>query len=371
MEDKIWEKISRKLTEEQVIAILSDLGSAPPRRDGANNLIFQSVCHGSSSWKLCYYTDTHNFFCYRDWENFTIFSLIMKVKGCDFKEALNYVTNKFNYDTRAERTNGFINGYTKGDWDLFEKYSSPVLKETADGLTIIPHEILELYPSVYYEGWRKEGISIEAMQKYSIKYDPSNNRIIIPHYDTEGNLIGIRCRNLNKDASAKYCPVTIEGKLYSHPLSKYLYGFDKNKETIIKTQKVMICESEKSVLMAETFFPENNFCVACCGSNISYEQLELLFPVGVTEVILALDWDFKKLDDRDEEYKAYRTKMLRLSQKLLPYFSVKVLLPATEEFIYKGSPTDMGKDYLLTTMKKKVPVTYEMICCEKERGCVF
>ena len=108
MEDKIWEKISRKLTEEQVIAILSDLGSAPPRRDGANNLIFQSVCHGSNSWKLCYYTDTHNFFCYRDWENFTIFSLIMKVKGCDFKEALNYVTNKFNYDTRAERTNGFI-----------------------------------------------------------------------------------------------------------------------------------------------------------------------------------------------------------------------------------------------------------------------
>ena len=59
---KPWEDLIKNLTEEEVITVLTTLGSAKPNRDKDNNLVFQSVCHGSQSWKLCYYIKTKNFF---------------------------------------------------------------------------------------------------------------------------------------------------------------------------------------------------------------------------------------------------------------------------------------------------------------------
>ena len=124
-QDKIWEVIEKNLTEEQVITILTNLGSAPPRKDNDGNLVFQSICHNSDSWKLCYYIETHSFFCYRDWESFNLFNLIMKVKDCEFKTALNYVCEILNIriDTFSAPTQGFVSNYTKADWDIFDKFA--------------------------------------------------------------------------------------------------------------------------------------------------------------------------------------------------------------------------------------------------------
>lgn len=368
-QDKIWEVIEKNLTEEQVITILSNLGSLPPRRDNENNLVFQSVCHNSDSWKLCYYIETHSFFCYRDWESFNLFNLVMKVKECDFKTALKYVCEILNIriDTFSAPTQGFVSNYTKADWDIFEKFdrlqTTLNLKEEPEKYN---ENILNLYSDIYFEGWIKENISIESMKKYHIKYDIVNERIIIPHFDINNNLIGIRCRNLSPIAEAKYCPIYIETKPYTHPLSSNLYGLNRNKDIIKAMKKVMIVESEKSTLQAETFFPDNNFVVACCGSSISNEQIQLLLSLGIEEVILGMDWDFEKYDETDEKYKLYKKKILKLCQKLVPYFTVKVLLPPDENFIYKCSPSDLGKDYLLRSMKNKITVTYDTICNEKE-----
>lgn len=371
IQEKPWENIIKNLTEEQVIAILTDLGSQYPKRDNENNLVFQSVCHNSNSWKLCYYINSHNFFCYRDWENFNLFNLIMKVKNCDFITSLNYVCEKLNIriDLYSSSQNGFMSNYTKQDWDIFDKFDRFVKDEEeteTKTLKIYNQKLLELYSDSYYEGWIKEHISIETMKKYNIKYDIANSRIIIPHYDINNNLIGIRCRNLDPQASAKYCPICVDNIIYNHPLTSNLYGLNLNKDYIKKMGKVLIVESEKSVQQAETYFPNNNFVVACCGSNISYEQIQLLLSLEINEVILAMDWDFHQQNDNDEEYKLYKKKILKLCQKLIPYFTVKVLLPQDNNFIYKCSPTDLGKEYLLNSMKNKMTVTYEIICTEKE-----
>jgi hypothetical protein len=368
-QDKIWEVIEKNLTEEQVITILTNLGSLPPRRDSDNNLIFQSVCHNSDSWKLCYYIETHSFFCYRDWESFNLFSLVMQVKECDFKTALKYVCEILNIriDTFSAPTQGFVSNYTKADWDIFERFDRLQNGiKTKEELESYNENILNLYSDLYYEGWIEENISIESMKKYHIKYDIVNERIIIPHFDINNNLIGIRCRNLNPMAEAKYCPIYIETVPYTHSLSCNLYGLNRNKEVIKSMKKVMIVESEKSTLQAETYFPNNNFVVACCGSSISNEQIQLLLTLGVEEVILGMDWDFEILEETDEKYKLYKKKILKLCQKLVPYFTVKVLLPPDANFIYKCSPSDLGKDYLLRSMKNKITVTYDTICNEKE-----
>ena len=47
--------ILNSLTKDDVTKIVINLGSAPPKLDSNGDLIFQSVCHGSQSWKLYYY----------------------------------------------------------------------------------------------------------------------------------------------------------------------------------------------------------------------------------------------------------------------------------------------------------------------------
>lgn len=54
---------------------------------------------------------------------------------------------------------------------------------------------------IYYPTleWLNDGIGEQAMKTYGIKYSINDNKIIIPHYNNKGNLIGIRGRALNEE----------------------------------------------------------------------------------------------------------------------------------------------------------------------------
>lgn len=355
---KPWEDIQSSLTEQQVISVLTLLGSAPPVRDKDNNLLFQSVCHDSQSWKLCYYTESKTFFCYKEWEDFNIFSLVEKVKGYEFPQALKFVCDAIGYSlTNNNNSTNLFNCYAKEDWDILEKYNTLKAFQEVQNEEIYDESILKMYSDLYYEGWIEENISVEAMKKYGIKYDIANNRIIIPHRDIQGNLVGIRCRNLDKNATAKYCPIQVEDDWYSHSLSNHLYGLYYNQEVIKRLQKVMICESEKASMQAETYFPNNNFVVSCCGSNISLNQIKILLGLGVKEVQLGMDFDFHQIGD-NIEYLYYQQKILKLARKLIPYFEVYYICGFNEQTLgYKYSPTDFNKELLIEMMKHKTLIT--------------
>ena len=47
--------ILNSLTKEDIIKIVTYFGSSYPKTDSNGDLIFQSVCNGSDSWKLYYY----------------------------------------------------------------------------------------------------------------------------------------------------------------------------------------------------------------------------------------------------------------------------------------------------------------------------
>ena len=61
-------------------------------------------------------------------------------------------------------------------------------------LPIYPKSILSIFSDDLPTEWLLEGITEESMVKYDIKYSISQNKIIIPHYNTNGELIGIRGR---------------------------------------------------------------------------------------------------------------------------------------------------------------------------------
>ena len=60
-------------------------------------------------------------------------------------------------------------------------------------------------------------------------------------------------------------------------------------------------EGEKSCILYPSYFGiENDISVACCGSNLSNYQVQLLLNLGVDEIIIAFDKQFKEI--RDDEW---------------------------------------------------------------------
>ena len=155
--------------------------------------------------------------------------------------------------------NSFWIQKTKSNANLYDfddtSYESEVSKFKRKKRDIVLEEyskgILEVFVKEYPMQWIEEGIKKEVMDKYNILFSISQNKIIIPHYDIDNRLIGIRGRSLNEDeieAGCKYMPVKIENKWYSHSLSLNLYGINLNKEGIKNTKQVILFEGELSPL---------------------------------------------------------------------------------------------------------------------------
>lgn len=101
------------------------------------------------------------------------------------------------------------------------------------------------YPTIE---WLNDGIDIESMHRYQIRYSINENKIIIPHYDPYGSLVGVRCRVLNEDEleNGKYRPIYINGRLCNHPLGYNLYGLNLIKGNIKRIGMAIITEGEIS-----------------------------------------------------------------------------------------------------------------------------
>ena len=59
-----------------------------------------------------------------------------------------------------------------------------------------------------------------------------DNQIVIPHYDLDDNLIGVRARNMDKDLvekGMKYFPVRYKRDILRHPTGAVLYGLNFNR----------------------------------------------------------------------------------------------------------------------------------------------
>lgn len=348
-------EIREGLSVDQVIQVYQSLGGQEYKFDNNNDLLLTTICHGGDGLKLYYYVKDKTFHCYTGCgDSFDIFELVQRVKGYSFIQATSYVANLFGIKTT--RRKGFITNHLINDWDIISKYEK-INIDNKKTLQVFDENILNFYSDLYHMSWLQDGITVETMKKYKIKFDVLRNRIIIPHYDINGNLIGIRCRNLNEDeveAGRKYMPVYIQGDEYRYTLSLNLFGFYQNKEAIQRTKKIMLFEAEKSVMQVDSMFPDNNFTCAVCGSSISNYQRDIILSSGVREVFLAFDKEFKNADS--EEANIYAEKLKRLANKFTPFTTVYVLWDDINLLGYKQSPSDKGKEVLLDLMKNKYEV---------------
>ena len=347
-----YKELVDNLTIDNIKSLLNKLKI--PYREIEKGLVMPTVCHNinidEASWKLYYYQDHHIFYCYTECSKaMSIFKFLKtyyetrQIEYDWFEDIYNVVLNCGNFRPKE----GFD---TIQYQSLKDRYR---IKKKQVELEKYPSGILDIFMKNYPVEWLNDGISRRAMDKYNIKYSVSQNKIIIPHYDINNNLIGIRGRALNEweiENIGKYMPIQIEKKWYTHPLSLNLYGLNHTKENIKKYGICYIGEAEKFCLQSESFSFPNCSC-AVCGSQFNKYQLDILMKnCRPKEIVICFDKEEKDKEDK------YFFKLYNLCKKYINYCKMSFIYDNDNLLKLKESPTDCGENIFKKLLEKRIIV---------------
>lgn len=362
--DKV--EIKNNLTLDNIFELLNIWGGNPEYSEFG--ILSETICHnepGVGSKKLYYYSNSQLFKCYTGCDNtFDIFELVIKVaniqsnKEYDLNDAVRWIANYFGIAGSVVEEDAEKLGLE--DWKILANYDKNSIEENLNAkveLKIYDSQILSRFNyRVKITPWLKEGISQEVIDQAIIGYYPGGDAITIPHFDINGNFIGLRGRILGKEEATlygKYRPLKINKVLYSHPLGMNLYNLNNSKANISRLGKAIIFEGEKSTLQYQSYFGfENDITVACCGSSVSAQQMKLLEQVGTKDIIIAFDRQFQKIGD--EEFYHLKNNLLKIKAKYGNYFNISFIFDKNMLTNYKDSPTDEGPDLFLKLYKERI-----------------
>ena len=332
-----YEEIINNLTEDKIKKFLGQLNISYTEKH--NSLIMPTVCHNhqssDASHKLYYYKDTHLFYCYTECGGMNIFRFLE-----NFYEAQGFEFDWYEdiYE-RVKNISGINLGFVTTPYDgLDNKFKK---KNKRIELPEYNENVLDVFTKIYPKEWLNDNITKKSMDKFNILHSISQNKIVIPHYDADDRLIGIRGRALNRwevENFGKYMPIKVEQTWYSHPLSLNLYGLDKTKENIKKSGYVFLVESEKAVMQLDGYY-ENNCAAAVCGSSINKFQIDILMrECQPKEVIICFD------KEEEEGKNIYFNKLYDMAKKYSNYSNFSFLYDMDNSLKMKESPTDKGKE---------------------------
>lgn len=348
------QELKERMTTDDVEKILHIL-NAKVHENKTDVIITDTICHHGIKPKLYLFKDSNQFHCFTNCGSFDVIELVCKVKEFSFIEAINWICIQLGYSTF---TYGFGEQIEKiNDWEFINPIRNRKNKKPKDKTyDFYDRTILNIFQKMYLKEWIDEGITIESLLKYEIAYSTLQQKVIIPHFNINYQLMGVRVRSTideEVDVYGKYSPFQINNMIYSHPISQNLFGIHVNKETIKKKKKIMLVEGEKGVLQCDSMFGDENFTVALCGSNLSDYQRDLIVSLGVNEVIIALDKQYHDhmSEEADKWAKHIRDKLIN---KLAPYCVTTILWDNCDLLPYKGSPTDVDKTTLLKLMDNKI-----------------
>ena len=347
-----YQAIVEGITLDKVKQLLYKLG-AKEVIDKGTYLITNTICHNAdaeeASLKLYYYDNYKVFVCYSNCQTMSIFKFMKHY----------YESRGIEYDWVNDIYNVILDC---SNFKPGEGFSVPKYESLRDKFGRIKREVelpvynegaLGAFVKYYPPEWLREGISTAAMDKFGICYSISQNKIIIPHRDVNGRLVGIRGRALNEwevENVGKYMPVRLEQTWYKHPLSMNLYGLYENQENIRKTGICYVFESEKSVMQCEAFSGPN-CAVAVCGSQFNKYQLNLLIKTcHPNEIILCFD-----SEELENETK-YFDKLWAICQKYKNYANFSFVYDRLRLLELKDSPSDKGEAIFRKLLEKRTRV---------------
>lgn len=347
-----YKDIIDNLQPNSIIELMKRLG-ADRYKDEGGHIVFPTICHNvdssEASMKLYFYKNYKQFVCFTECGTMSIFKFLKHY----------YETRDIEYDWVSDIYNVILDC---SNFNPNMGFSTPRYKSLRDKFGQERKEkqlpeynagALDTFIKRYPPEWLNDGISREAMDKYDIRYSISQNKIVIPHRDADGRLVGIRGRALNEwevENVGKYMPIKLEQTWYKHPLSMNLYGLYENKDIIKKQKIVYVFESEKSCLQFESFNMPH-CAVAVCGSQFNKYQLNLLLRhCAPTEVVICFD------KEEEQGQTKYFDKLYALCKKYTQYCQFSFVYDRLGLLDMKESPSDRGEETFKKLLEKRVKV---------------
>ena len=307
-------KLKKSLSLAHHKQIMQALG-IPSYSENSTQIVYytgdKNVDSYKGSPKLYFYKDTSIYVGMTAGRSYDIISLVqtrlaLLKQPCSFLDACQFIldTTNINPDSISRvKKEGHVY-----DWSNLEKFIK--IRKYGSALKEYPRTIIDTLPAYFPDNWYDEGISESTMEKYQIRYYERCNQTVIPCFDEEARLIGVRVRNWDKDRveQAKYMPlVTLDGQCYKFNTNQVFYGINYNKPEIERTGKVIIVESEKAVMKLDTYMGEHNIALGMYGSNLGIQRRNQLLKMGVNTVSYVVDNDFIGQDD--EFFEQWREKI--------------------------------------------------------------
>ena len=352
-------EIVESLTLEDVKNFLESLGVTQLIvNEEKGYIVCPTICHNpideAESMKLYWYHNNKLFRCYTECnEAMSIFELYRRFMSINeypitLYEAEDYIRQflrhiNINYEQRRKQE---IN---------FEQYD---FSNTIPILDEYPISVLDCFVKYYHPTWLKDGITKDVMDNFQIRFSLGQNKIIIPHFDINNRLVGIRGRALEPEELAtgrKYAPVQLGDVMYSYQTGFNLYGLNRHKNAIKKYRIAIIAEGEKSAMLDEVYNGEDSICVACCGSKFNKYQISLLTDfLDVNEIVIALDKEYT--DWKSIKARKYRQKI----ETSCATFKYKVKMSYIWDYdnllSEKDSPYDKGQEIFEELFKNRVKI---------------
>jgi hypothetical protein len=260
-----------------------------------------------------------------------LFTLIMNIKKCSLKEALQISCNVVGIDNKYVNKKAQIQlpfgGYYKQiqSMDKSNDYNIE--------LQIYEESILDDFIKYGNIKFYQDGINYETQSRFNICYDIESNRIVVPWRNDRGWIIGIMGRY---NDSADYCVLNDIPKWYPiipFPKSQVLYGYYENYKNIQSEGHVYIGESEKFVLQCNSMGIYN--AVACGGHEISSTHRRLLLSLK-SDIIICFDHDIPI------DYIIKQCNFLKPKNNLI---NINIgYMDTNNVLINKQSPSDLGID---------------------------
>ena len=307
-------KLKKSLSLAHHKQIMQALG-IPSYSENSTQIVYytgdKNVDSYKGSPKRYFYKDTSIYVGMTAGRSYDIISLVqtrlaLLKQPCSFLDACQFIldTTNINPDSISHvKKEGHVY-----DWSNLERFIR--VRKYGNQLSEYNRNIIDTLPPLYPQAWIDEGISEETMDKYQIRYYERCNQTVIPCFDEEARLIGVRVRNWDKDRveQAKYMPlVTLDGQCYKFNTNQVFYGINYNKPEIERTGKVIIVESEKAVMKLDTYMGRHNIALGMYGSNLGIQRRNQLLKMGVNTVSYVVDNDFIGQDD--EFFEQWREKI--------------------------------------------------------------
>ena len=265
---------------------------------------------------------------YTRWSDDThgdIFTAIMNKTGMSFKDTIQELKGKLNLSDIE------VDIPTNKKDNIFQILNNEI--RTIMGQNVYTQYDINRYEPIISTMFRRDGINIATQCEFDIRYDDGTDRIVIFWKDIDGKIVGNTARanwKIKDGYPYKYLSLMPFNK------REHLFGLYENKEFIQKSGYCVLVEAEKSTLQAHSF----DFRSMCSlgMSHIDKKQIDLLYGIGIRNIILAYD--------EDKHIIEYLSKKSDIN-KWYPDVQVYAIYDKEKKYLKlgsKNSPTDLGRD---------------------------